>query len=269
MISLLLLTTGCSTALEVMEGSSGGYYRSKDPNGNTKYVRTRFLDTDGHSTLPTYHGNPYGYDYGYSDNSPPQPLPEALNAVANVVAAATNTTVQHVAADYVDTSNHQLYHDAVAAIDLSPDQDDNPYRGGGLAFSISSSKDTANGDISYEWMSEYVSGGGGVSFVSSDRTYFGFNGQVRVHFPWIVSPYVGVGAYLGDSKSCSYKPAQYGYTKETCEKYYLFAGTADLGLQFNFDKNFVVRAYARGFSRTRQGDPLGDTLYGTSFAFVF
>lgn len=269
LITVSMATTGCSTVLETMNGDSLTYRRTKDSSGNTKYVRSRLLDTSSPSSAtPTYYGNPYSYDYGVGTS--PDPLPQTIDALANIISTATQATVTHVASDYNASDNSDLYHDAVAAIETSsPSTNDNPFRGGGIAFSISRSKDTANGDMSYEWMSEYLSGGAGVSFVSSDRTYFGFNGQVRIHYPWVVSPFVGVGAYLGDSKSCDYTPASNALTQETCEKYYLSAVTADLGLQFNFDKNFVMRTYARGFSQTRQGDPLGDTLYGTSFAFVF
>lgn len=261
-----LFIVGCSTTAEIMSGTGGGYRATKDSDGHTKYTRTRTLTpSDTYNSTPIYTGTPYSYDYGHNH----QHIPEnsLVRAVVDTAATVSELAVLNATQDYNSSGNEQLYQTAAAAFDSSGDS--NPYSGSGLAFGIYRSNETASGDISYEWMSEYVSGGVGIAFVSSDRTYFGFNGGIRIHYPWIVSPYVGLGAYGGDSKACSYEPKTYGTTEETCDKYFLFAGTADLGLQFNFDKNFVVRAFARGFSQTRQGDPLGETLYGTSFAFVF
>ncbi|MCC6137112.1 MAG: hypothetical protein IT287_00645, partial [Bdellovibrionaceae bacterium] len=138
-----------------------------------------------------------------------------------------------------------------------------------FVVSVSANKDTANGDFSYEWMSDYWSGGIGVAFVDSDHTYLGFNGGARVHFPWIISPFVGLGFYGGDSKTCTYEDLGYGYKAETCEKYFLMALTADLGLQLSLNNHARLRLFTRGFNQTRQGDPLGATLYGMSFALLF
>ncbi len=267
-----LFTVGCSTALEVLEGSDGGYRAIKDTSGHTKYVRSRTLTPlDSYSSVPTYVASPYSYDYGY--NHTPVNAGVAVGTFLNALGTVSKIAVTSVSADSIHENNRQslqkdLYAGAVAVIDASPVHDDS-YSGSGLAVAFVANNETASGDLSYEWMNEFISGGLGIAFVSSDRNYFGFNGSIRAHYPWIVSPFLGVGLYAGDSKTCSYQPQGYGITREDCEKYYLFAATADAGVQLNFEKNFVVRVFARGFSQTRQGDPLGDTLYGTSFAFVF
>lgn len=138
-----------------------------------------------------------------------------------------------------------------------------------LAVSISANENTANGDLSFEWLNEYMSGGVGIAFVSSDKSYFGFNAGVRAHFPWTVSPFVGVGLYGGDSKTCTYENLGYGYQNEICEKYFLMAVTADAGIQLTLNEHVRARFFTRGFSQARQGDPLGVALYGMSLGVLF
>lgn len=224
------LPTACSTMGEVMyENSSVGEYK-------------RTKDDNGHTKYERRR-----IIANTPSSSPPPPL---------FTFEPTTFTSSFASAD----TAHQL-ESSTANNDLS--------LGGGLVISSSANANTFNGDISYEWLGEYVSGGAGVAMVGSDRTYFGFTGQVRAHFPWKLTPFVGVGLYAGDSKTCRYEPIGGGYTEEICDKYYLFAATADIGAQYSFSKNVHARLFSRTFSQTRQGDPLRSVLYGASVALSF
>lgn len=226
-----VLITGCSTVGEILlEGAASmDYSQTTDSNGNTKFERRRIVDSSR----------------GLTSLPPPTPL-LSIEPTSYEYSSSTDSTQQ------------------------TKTTTDNEYPlSGGLVISSSANENTFNGDISYEWLGQYISGDVGISMVGSDLTYFGFSGQLRAHFPWKLSPYVGAGLYGGDSKTCYYQPIGGGYSEEICEKYYLFSTTADLGLQYLFTDNLQVRIFGRSFSKTRQGDPLRSELYGLAFAFYF
>lgn len=250
---LLLSLTGCSTASEVFleNGSPTDYVRTKDSSGHTKYVRHRVVsDYDSYRPSPTY--------YSYSPPSPEttRPLIQTLAEVAD--------TVNLLRAE--DANASLLYTPATGGSDETSSEDDTL---SSIVATVSANDETANLDLSYEWLGKNISGGVGIAFLGSDRSYFGFNGQARLHFPWRVTPYIGIGLYGGDSKTCTYEPLGGGYSEEICEKYVLFALTGDAGLQVTLTDHARLRLFARGFSQTRQGDPLGATLYGMGTVITF
>lgn len=130
-------------------------------------------------------------------------------------------------------------------------------------------KETWNADLSYEFVGEVFSWDVGLSMVSSDKTYLGFSTMARIQAPWKLTPYMGVGLYGGDSKTCYYEPLGDGYSEETCEKYFLVSLVGELGLQYLFNDRLRARLAARHFTNTRQEDPLGKTLYGVNIGVLF
>lgn len=82
----------------------------------------------------------------------------------------------------------------------------------------------------------------GASVVVSQEAYFGLDLSGRyvfIHDYSNIFPLVGLGGFLGDSKTCRTTSAQ---TQE-CEKKFLGLGYAELGLQFN-QLTFFYRNYS-------------------------
>lgn len=229
----LLSLSACSTVGEMIldQGSALDYHKQTTEDGKTKYVRQRLVSPFDKS--PHFSLDPW---------PPPNNYTPATESIDFPRDPSPTVTYQQ-----------------------------NSYSPSSMALSLTAlgSKQTANLDANIEWLSDYISGGVGISYVGSDYSYFGFDGVVRAHLPWSFSPFVGVGLYAGDSKSCTYEPIGDGYNIETCEKYFLTTSHLDWGLQIRSHKFFITRVFARSYANTRQGDPLADTLYGASFAFTF
>lgn len=89
------------------------------------------------------------------------------------------------------------------------------------------------------------------AFVSKDL-YLGGDLGTRFHAPlgWI-RPFVGAGAYFGDSKKCSYEyNSSVGANVEICDKKFLSAGYGEAGIEFGHVSIFVrdYRLFRAGLS---------------------
>jgi hypothetical protein len=89
------------------------------------------------------------------------------------------------------------------------------------------------------------------AFVSKDL-YLGGDLGTRFHAPigWI-RPFVGAGAYFGDSKKCSNEyNSSIGATVEICDKKFLSAGYGEAGIEFGHVSIFVrdYRLFRAGLS---------------------
>ncbi|MBY0385738.1 hypothetical protein K2X05_11330 [bacterium] len=130
-------------------------------------------------------------------------------------------------------------------------------------------EETFNSDISYEFVGDVFSWDLGLGMVNSDKLYLGFSTMARMHAPWKLAPYLGVGLYGGDSKTCTTQPIGSGYYEEVCEKYFLTSLVGEFGLRYIFNDRMQTRLAIRHFNYTRQGDPLAQTLYGLNIGVLF
>jgi len=92
----------------------------------------------------------------------------------------------------------------------------------------------------------------GLSAFASKDLYLGGDLATRFHAPlgW-VRPFVGVGAYFGDSKSCTYEyNTSLGANVEICDKKFLSAGYGEAGIEFGHVSVFVrdYRMFRAGLS---------------------
>lgn len=93
--------------------------------------------------------------------------------------------------------------------------------------------------------SEWLQIRGGFSLFLSKDVFAGFDLSVRLMpIDAEVKPFVGLGGYLGDTKKC----VRTAFEVETCEKKFLEAGYAELGLSY---KNFFL--FYRDYSIKRAG----------------
>jgi hypothetical protein len=242
-LSLSTLQTACSTLDEVIhEPNAPSYQTLTDSQGHKKEIRVRIIEPGAPkyspflpatrsllSSEPTSVGNGGGKSYSA--------IPTPLRVAEQVV--------------------HTKYVDANTPTDQ------------GISLVSVSNFHATNLDLIYEKTHRYWDYNLGVSLLDSDHTYLGFTGGARIHMPWRLSPFAGLGIYAGDSKTCSYTDLGGGYSEETCEKYFLTALTLDYGLQMKFNDHFQLRAFARNFSQTEQGDPRTQTLYGVGLSLLF
>lgn len=89
----------------------------------------------------------------------------------------------------------------------------------------------------YDWLMPRI---GASIFVSKD-VYLGFDLSTRFIAPLgYFKPYVGIGGYFGDTKSCSRQSnTTFGYTEEICDKKFLSAGYGEVGVEFGQASIFV------------------------------
>lgn len=107
---------------------------------------------------------------------------------------------------------------------------------------------------------------GGLSVFASDKLYLGFDGIVRVHMNRKITPFVGLGLYLGDSKRCQ-TYYQGGLPIEECEKYFLTSLYPELGVSFDLD-GVKVLVFARDYSNIDQNvRDKATTIYGMGLQF--
>lgn len=138
-----------------------------------------------------------------------------------------------------------------------------------MTMGLFAQKETFNSDISYEFIGDVLSWDFGLAMVNSDKLYLGFSTIARIHAPWKLAPYLGIGFYGGDSKTCATQPIGSGYYEEACEKYFLTSLVGEFGLRYILNDRIQTRLAIRRFGETRQGDPLGQTLYGMNIGVLF
>lgn len=123
--------------------------------------------------------------------------------------------------------------------------------------------------LDFNWQKKY-SFLVGVSFFSSDKLYFGGDIGLRAYFPWQVSPFIGLGGYLGDSKKCTLQNISSGLAVETCEKFFLATLYPELGIQMLAGENFKLAIYVRDYSKIDQSiRDRSYALWGASVAYQF
>lgn len=120
--------------------------------------------------------------------------------------------------------------------------------------SISGFLEFANGDgnthlgvhVGLPVLTDLLHARGGLSmFLSNSDTYLGFDGSARLKiFRANLSPFIGLGAYFGDSKKCQ----QDLFEGEVCEKKFLSAGYGEIGFQY---QGFHI--FWRDYNITRAG----------------
>lgn len=236
----VFLTAGCSTVLETLnEPDSPNYYKTTDSTGQPVYQRRRVID----ETVPS----------SYSS----QPLFELID-LASALSSTSNSSMT-----LAQSNPGTVQYD----IDSTDTEETESSRA--ITVSLFTQKQAFNADISYEMKADYFSLDLGLSAVSSDKSYIGFSTIARMNLPWTLTPYLGVGLYLGDSKTCQTRPLGYGYTEEICDKYFLSSLVGEIGLQYTFSHRLQTRLGARYFSNARQQDDLGKTLYGINIGVLF
>lgn len=100
----------------------------------------------------------------------------------------------------------------------------------------------------------------GVSAFFSKDVYTGFDLSTRAYVPfeWKIRPYVGLGLYFGDSRSCYTESLGGGLSVEICDKKFLSAGYGEAGLDLGGFHLFV-----RDYNITRAGLSVpAETFYG-------
>ncbi|MBN8541828.1 MAG: hypothetical protein J0L82_15665 [Deltaproteobacteria bacterium] len=134
------------------------------------------------------------------------------------------------------------------------------------ASAKSSSKTGFNGSLDLAWTSGHLHLGAhaGISFTewfmvrlglsafASKDLYLGGDLATRFHAPLgRVRPFVGAGAYFGDSKKCSTDyNSSIGVNVEICDKKFLSAGYGEAGIEFGHVSIFVrdYRLFRAGLS---------------------
>jgi hypothetical protein len=104
----------------------------------------------------------------------------------------------------------------------------------------------------------------GVSLFSSEKEiYAGFDGSVRLQIPQAAySPFLGAGAYYGDTKKCTSSSNSY---VEDCEKKFLFAGYTEIGMTFS-----NLQLFWRNYNISRAGITIPvDQFWGLGLSFPF
>lgn len=102
----------------------------------------------------------------------------------------------------------------------------------------------------------------GVSLFSSEKEiYAGFDGSVRLQIPESTfSPFLGVGAYYGDTKKCTSSASSF---VEDCEKKFLFAGFTEIGITYS-----AVQVFWRNYNISRAGITIPvEHFWGLGFSF--
>ncbi len=81
---------------------------------------------------------------------------------------------------------------------------------------------------------------GGLSFFSSgSETYWGFDVSMRAYYRTeSIQPFLGLGGYGGDTKKCYYQNSGTGKLEQICEKNFLYAGFAEVGLHYQWFEIF-------------------------------
>jgi hypothetical protein len=223
--------SACSTVAETLfEPEAPGYHQAIDSSGQKVYRRERIVHESDRNTSP---------------------------AVSLI--------------DLADSISSSLAGPSQSYLNLEPSDAESGPQENSSAFTVGmfAQKETWNSELSYEFVGDVFSWDVGLSMVSSDKTYLGFSTMARVQAPWKLAPYLGVGLYGGDSKTCYYEPLGYGYSEEICEKYFLISLVGELGLQYQFSDRVRTRLAVRHFTNTRQEDPLGKTLYGVNIGVLF
>jgi hypothetical protein len=223
--------SACSTVAEtIFESEAPTYYQATDSSGQEVYRRQRIVHESERNTSPAVSF------IGFTDS-----ISSSLSGPSE---SYLNLRQSHPEPDTEEVSS---------------------------AFTVGMfvQKETWNSDLSYEFVGDVFSWDVGLSMVNSDKTYLGFSTMARLQAPWKLAPYLGVGLYGGDSKTCYYEPLGYGYSEEICEKYFLISLVGELGLQYQFNNRLRTRLAVRHFTNTRQEDPLGKTLYGVNIGVLF
>lgn len=106
----------------------------------------------------------------------------------------------------------------------------------------------------------------GTSFFSSNHElYGGFDLSGRaIYKVGFVTPFAGLGVYVGDTKKCFTQEASNGSGQETvCDKKFLYAAYSELGIEITF-----INIFWRNYAISRAGISIPqDQLYGIGIIF--
>lgn len=237
---ILPFINACSTVSEsVFEHNSPSYHKSFDTEGHTVYRSHRI------------------FHESERDHSSVVSLIDLADTLSTVFSQPSSSSMT-LAQSHPGTIDLRLEENSEAK-DFSS----------AFTMGLFAQKETFNSDFSYEFVGEVFSWDLGLAMVSSDKLYLGFSTMARVQAPWKWAPYLGIGLYSGDSKTCTTEPIGYGYYEEVCEKYFLTSIVGEIGLRYTFNERIQTRFALRHFNDTRQGDPLGQTLYGINIGVLF
>ncbi len=203
LFALTVLATGCHSLME----SSSDSYKTTNQDGETVYRRT----------TPAY-GTPY---------YPPTPHPRyPVYSQPIVIAPSSDSTASKPsagasadAAKVSDEPSRGSGHVEIAWVD------GHWHLGGHVGYNV------------YDWLMPRI---GASMFISKD-VYLGFDLSTRFIAPLgYFKPYVGIGGYFGDTKSCSRRyNTTFGYTEDVCDKKFLTAGYGEVGVEFGQASIFV------------------------------
>ncbi|MCB0415185.1 MAG: hypothetical protein KDD50_12680 [Bdellovibrionales bacterium] len=250
------ILSGCSTAMEMTSSNDSalGYTPIKTSEGATKYVRQRNLSQERRRQLL--------YDSFLQTSRPPlQPIK------AEVEKPSAPDTAKLKAED--QNANNETNNGAdKISMKSPPPSIHSPLNLSTFLAASSQSKVTHMGVAIDIDKNDSLQFSLGVSFFDSDKFYLGFDGIARLQlFNTFISPYIGAGVYLGDSKKCQYSYDYFGDQIETCEKYFLSTLYPEVGMKFRVNQNDILIFY-RGYSQIDQSyRDKASEIYGVGVTF--
>ncbi|MEZ4873361.1 MAG: hypothetical protein R2827_14205 [Bdellovibrionales bacterium] len=215
-IQAIFIFTGCSTALEVVsENDSPFGYKSESLEGKkSKYVRQRIVNPSlGYSRTVEVEYDRSIDDYPDKGHFYAE-KPMRKNKYVDVSSPDESTHVPNV------MSNFPSRNDSASNMFLTVNAGF-PQKHSGANFGVGISS-----------MLPALELRAGVSAFNSDMFYLGFDGGIRVRPFEKLSPFVGLGGYLGDAKECESKYIGGGEYLESCEKFFWQRGILNGGFRW-------------------------------------
>jgi hypothetical protein len=236
---------GCSTMMEVASpyDTSTGYRVKRHDDGRTTVKRRRPLSSSNSSITNIF------LDLGssYKEDS----YPDFNSGQSQEILSESKYSSPYRSADYRQSTS-------LSESDRSLDD--------AILAELSIGNNVVHGAVLADLNPKsYVGLLGGVSFFNSDRFYGGFEGRLRLRG---AAPkdrfFTGVGAYIGDRKTCNYEYDEYyGDTFEVCEKGFLNALFFEAGYQYK-----KVNLFLRRYAINEEGLELpAATVIGMGFSF--
>lgn len=227
---LFCCLSSCSTVTEVFdeEQSATSYKKTTNEKGETVYKRVKVIE-------PTS-----GQDRREELAAKERELMK-LNAIQS-------TPVEEEQSEPSASDSSQTESSVKLAVELSKGSD-NTHIGG-----------IVNMD-----MFDYFNGGIGLSLFTGNDLYFGIDLRLRlIKKMGDFTPFIGIGGYLGDSKRCREDyDLQLGRYVEICEKKFLSAGLAEVGVQYK-----AVSLFYRRYDITEAGRAVPYThFFGLGYTF--
>ena len=227
-----LITLGLTACHTLLENQTGSYHQTTNQDGETVYRRA----------TPLYAAPPVSSPW--PPPLPPEPIsysPSAGGYESTSGSSDSSTVGSAGSASY----GPLLSSDTFGNVDLAVSNQDgsgNLHTGVHIGMNVT------------EWFAPRI----GASLFMSKDVYAGLDLSGRFQLPiGGVKTFLGLGAYLGDSKECGYQidPIT-GRYEEVCDKKFLTAGYAELGVELG-----KVSVFVRDYRLTRAGLSVPTNLF--------